>query len=62
MDFLIRYSSISANEVFTCYLDSKTLGHATATDLSEIVLQNNGLELRLFGNLSSDGPNINKAL
>ena len=65
MDFLIRYWSISANEVVTRYLDSNTFGHATATGLSEIVikvLEDNGLELRLFRNLSIGGPNIIMAL
>ena len=49
----------------TRYIDFKIFGHAKAEDLCDKmidVMQGNGLDFKLFFNISSDGPNINKLL
>ena len=49
----------------TRYIDFKIFGHAKAEDLCDKVIdvmQENGLDFKLFFNISSDGPNINKLL
>ena len=65
LDILVRYYSDNHNEVKVRFLKAAVFGHAyaasVANELSE-TLQKFSLPLKYLLSLSSDGPNVNKAI
>ena len=65
MDIIIRYWSLEQNKVVVHYVASLFFGHAEAKTVTKQLLgalADNGLPVNKLLALSSDGPNVNKAI
>ena len=65
LDILVRYYSDNHNEVRVRFLKAAVFGHAYAESVANELcetLQKFSLPLKYLLSLSSDGPNINKAI
>jgi hypothetical protein len=65
LDITIRYWSEKAGCVVIRYLDSKFVGHAEADKVSNALIETvteNGIAVSNVVFISSDGPNVNKAV
>jgi surfactin synthase thioesterase subunit len=65
MDLVIRFWSLKKKQTVVQYIGSLLFGHATASTVTKELLDfiaQNGLPLSRLLAVSSDGPNVNKAI
>ena len=65
MDVIVRYWLLEYNQIVVQYLDSLFFGHALSTTVAEKLLSfisDKKLSLSKLFSISSDGPNVNKAI